>query len=303
MRKKFGEILIEAGVLNETTVRVALEKQKGSGKRLGQILEEMGRITEKDLTVTLAHQFGLKAVKNLAKHSYAKELLDLIDGETALKSYVFPLKRTNNVLYVAIANPLDITTLDDLRFRTGLRVTPHLSTPSEIQAAIQAHYFPGEIKTFSAGCKILIADDQEFFRVAIKAALDKEGYTTLLAGNGAEAVQMARQHAPDLILLDTVMPHMNGWDTFKALQHYENTRKIPVIALTSRASAEDEAMMLDFGYFDFIAKPFNPVRLMARVKRAYNTVYGAPKWAMPRASESQSMIPGFAAGPHRTAMV
>lgn len=274
MRKKFGEILVEAGVLTEPTIRFALEKQKTSGKRLGQILEEMGRITENDLTVTLAQQFGLQAVKNLAEATYPRDLLDLIDGETALDHYLFPVRLVHNTLYVAIANPLDINPLDDLAFRTGLHITPCLSTPSEIQKAIQTHYFPGEIKCFSEGFKILVVDSQEEFRSAVKAALDKEGYSTLVAANASKAVQLACQHNPDLILLDTILPEMGHQEAFKALQNYQNTRKIPVIALSSQATAEEEAQLLNSGYFDFIAKPFHPVRLTARVKRAIDAFNG-----------------------------
>jgi DNA-binding response OmpR family regulator len=69
---------------------------------------------------------------------------------------------------------------------------------------------------------------------------------------------------------------MDGLEMFRALQNNVVTRDIPVIALSSKAAAEEEARLLDLGYFDFIAKPINQVRLAARVKRALRSVYGQP---------------------------
>jgi DNA-binding response OmpR family regulator len=65
-----------------------------------------------------------------------------------------------------------------------------------------------------------------------------------------------------------VMPRMDGYEMFRALQDNSTTRNIPVIALTSKAAAEEEAKLLERGYFDFIAKPINPVRVAARARRA-----------------------------------
>jgi DNA-binding response OmpR family regulator len=67
---------------------------------------------------------------------------------------------------------------------------------------------------------------------------------------------------------------MDGYAMFRALQANNSTRKIPVIALSSRSTAEEEAKLLDMGYFDFVPKPINPVRLVARVKRSLKMVYG-----------------------------
>lgn len=282
-RKRFGEILVEAGALDQATLEKALAQQKTTGKRLGQVLEESGIIAERDIAVVVARQFGFKTVSNIAKHPFPAETLALIHGETALKKLVFPLKVEDKVLSLAMVNPLDIPTLDDIAFRTGLRIMPYVTTPSEVIEAVNRHYLKSDLPTGKDWWTVLVVDDQELVRSAVAAALKKEGYIVVQAGNGAEGLKEAMQHTPHLIISDTVMPRMDGLEMFRALQAQVTTRGIPVIALSSRAAAEEEASLLEMGYFDFVAKPINPVRLVARAKRALRVVYGEsdPRHARP----------------------
>lgn len=278
-RKRFGEILVEAGVISETQLNLALDKQRGSGQRLGQVLEEMGIVSEKDVAVVLARQFGFKTVQNLAKYSFGDDLLSLVDSDSALKRSIFPLKLEGKSLYLAMVNPLDMETIDNLTFRTGLRILPCVTTPGEIQAAVNKHYLGGG-ETVAPKSEapdwwnILVVDDQELVRAAIAAALKREGYLVSEAINGAEGLKAACQQLPHLIITDTVMPRMDGFEMFRALQSQAATRAVPVIALSSRSTPEEEAKLLDAGYFDFIAKPINPIRLTSRVRRALRISYG-----------------------------
>jgi len=276
-RKRFGQILVEAGALDPETLAKALETQKTSGKRLGEVLEESGIISERDIAVVVARQFGFKTVSNIAKHPFPPATLAYVDSDTALKKLVFPLKVEDKELSLAMVNPLDIPTLDDLSFRTGMRIMPYVTTPSEIIGAVNRHYLEaapheGEKDWWT----ILVVDDQELVRSAIVAALKQEGYLILQATNGAEGLTAALQKKPHLVISDTVMPRMDGLEMFRALQNHVVTRDIPVIALSSKAAAEEEARLLDLGYFDFIAKPIHQARLVARVKRALRSVYGRP---------------------------
>jgi CheY-like chemotaxis protein len=273
-RKRFGEILIEAGALDRATLEEALARQKDSGKRLGQVLEESGIIAERDIAVVVARQFGLKTVSNIAKYPFPADTLAIIDSETALKKLVFPLKVEEKVLSLAMVNPLDIPTLDHISFRTGLRIMPYVSTPSEIVEAINRHYLKTGLPAEKDWWTVLVVDDHELVRSTVAAVLRREGYVVLQATNGADGLEEAMQHSPHLVICDIVMPRMDGTELFRALQTQIATRTIPVIALSSRSSAEEEARLLDLGYFDFIPKPINPVRLLARTKRALRAVYG-----------------------------
>jgi CheY-like chemotaxis protein len=274
-RKRIGELLVETGAVSEAIVQAALEKQKGTGKRLGLVLEEMGAISEKDIAAALSRQFGYRFVRDFARYTFPAELLALVDSNQALKSMIFPLKQEDKILYLAMMNPLDMETIDNLAFRTNLRIVPCVTTAGDIQEAVNRHYLQADQPTEkSEWWTVLVVDDQEMVRLAIVAALRKEGYGMQQADNGAEGLKVALQQKPHLIITDTVMPRMDGYEMFRALQANADTRNIPVIALSSKAAPEEEAKLLDMGYFDFVAKPINPVRLTARVKRVLRIVYG-----------------------------
>jgi CheY-like chemotaxis protein len=275
-RKRFGEILVEAKVVTEEVLSRALERQKGTGRRLGQVLEEMGGVTEKDIAAALARQFGFKTVANIARATFSAELLGLIDGDTAMNKMVFPLKQEGTTLYLAMVNPLDIEVIDNLSFSSGLRIVPCVTTPTEIQASVNRHYYKIVEQTHEPDTwwTVLVVDDQDLVRSAAIAALKKDGYNLLEANNGADGLKVAIQEKPHLIIADTVMPRMDGYEMFRAIKGNLQTKHIPIIALSSKSAAEEEAKLLEMGYFDFIAKPINPVRILARVKHALKINYG-----------------------------
>ncbi|MCM2264233.1 MAG: response regulator [Desulfuromonadales bacterium] len=276
-RKRFGEILVDAKVLNEDTLTRALERQRGTGRRLGQVLEDMGVVTEKDIAAALARQFGFKTVANIARATFPPEVLALVGAEAAMSKLIFPLKQEASSLYLAMVNPLDMEVLDNLSFKSGLRIIPCVTTPTEIQAAVNQHYYKkvtSQAQEPDVWWTILVVDDQELVRSAVLAALKREGFNLLEAENGADGVKVTVQQKPHLIVSDTVMPRMDGYEMFRALKGNLQTRHIPIIALSSKASAEEEAKLLEMGYYDFIAKPINPIRLVARVKHALKLIYG-----------------------------
>ncbi len=276
-RMRFGEILVEAKVLNESQLQRALEKQKGTGRRLGQVLEEMGVVTERDIAAALARQFNFKTVANIARASFSKELLDLFDGDTAMNKMLFPLKREGASLFLAMVNPLDIETIENISFKRGLRIVPCVTTPTEIQSAVNRHYFKivEQKQDPDSWWTVLVVDDQDLVRAAAVAALKREGYNLLEASNGADGLKVALQEKPHLIIADTIMPRMDGYEMFRAIQGNVSIKHIPVIALSSKSTAEEEAKLLEMGYFDFIAKPINPVRLVARSRHALRIIYGS----------------------------
>jgi CheY-like chemotaxis protein len=234
-------------------------------------------VTERDIAAALARQFGFKTVANIARANFPAELLALIGSEAALSKQIFPLKAEGGILYLAMVNPLDMDTIDSLSFKLGLRIVPCVTTPSEIQTAVTHHYYQkAQVPATEAESwwTILVVDDQELVRSAVVAALKRQGYALQEAENGAAGLKRAMQTPPHLIISDTVMPRMDGYEMFRALQSHPQAKQIPIIALSSKASAEEEAKLLDMGYYDFIAKPINPVRLVARVKRALRLTYG-----------------------------
>jgi diguanylate cyclase (GGDEF)-like protein len=112
--------------------------------------------------------------------------------------------------------------------------------------------------------KVLVADDDAINRQVLGELLKPE-YTVLLAKNGTQALERAQRHVPDLILLDVVMPDMDGYEVLRRLRADPATAHIAVIFISGLDRPEDEANGLKLGAADYIAKPFNAVVVMARV--------------------------------------
>ncbi|MCW8893744.1 MAG: response regulator [Deltaproteobacteria bacterium] len=268
-RKKMGEILLENEVISQKDLDQALLRQKENHQPLGKILEDMDIVLEEDIAKALSTQFGFPYVKKFARYKFPTEVLKQIDDESALSHLIFPLKLDKKTLYLAMANPLDMALQSDLSFKLALRISPCVATPDELKAAIKKHYLTDiPFKKEDRSWNVLLVDNHEIVLSAAEAALKKEGYSIYKARNGAEGLKIATQLQPDLIITDIPMPRMDGIEMFKAIQANKDIAKVPVIALSARTAAEEEYRLLEMGFFDFIAKPINPIRLMARVKRA-----------------------------------
>lgn len=109
---------------------------------------------------------------------------------------------------------------------------------------------------------VLVADDDAPILRLVRAKLQADGFTVLTAMNGEEAVQIFDQERPDIVVLDLMMPVMDG---FEAMQRIRQSSNVPVILLTARSGAQDKIRGLDLGADDYITKPFNPDELSARV--------------------------------------
>ncbi len=112
---------------------------------------------------------------------------------------------------------------------------------------------------------ILVVDDEKDIVELLKYNLQKEGYKVLTAYNGQEALDRAARH-PDLILLDIMMPVMDGLQTLKALQQKKETESIPVIFLTAKGAETDEIVGLEVGADDYIVKPISIGKILARIR-------------------------------------
>lgn len=110
---------------------------------------------------------------------------------------------------------------------------------------------------------ILIIDDEESLRKLLESALSNEGYLTISAFDGIEGYDMAVKHSPDLILLDIMMPKIDGLQVCRKIRERLNT---PIIMLTAKAEEVDKVLGLELGADDYVTKPFGMRELMARVK-------------------------------------
>ena len=114
--------------------------------------------------------------------------------------------------------------------------------------------------------KILLVEDNEMNRDMLSRRLERRGYSITLALDGAEGLQKARTEAPDLILMDMSLPVIDGWEATRQLKADENTRRIPIIALTAHAMANDEQRAREAGCDDFDTKPIELPRLLGKIE-------------------------------------
>ena len=113
---------------------------------------------------------------------------------------------------------------------------------------------------------ILIADDEEDVRMAVCITLASPRYCILETGDGKSALEIARRERPDLVVLDRIMPHMNGMEVAEALRKDPFTAGIPIIMVTAIREEEYKKMTRNMGGFIYMVKPFSPLELQEKVR-------------------------------------
>ena len=113
---------------------------------------------------------------------------------------------------------------------------------------------------------VLIADDDPDILSLVKLRLERSGYDVVLAGDGQQALETARERTPDLALLDVMMPKLDGYELTARLRQEDATRRLPVILLTARVQESDIARGIEAGADDYVKKPFSTHELRDRVQ-------------------------------------
>jgi len=134
--------------------------------------------------------------------------------------------------------------------------------------------------------KILIVDDETDILTLLEYNLDKAGFEVISAKDGPEAIELTRKKKPDLIILDIMLPSMEGTEVCKIIKKDEATGHIPVIMLTAKGEEVDRIVGLELGAEDYITKPFSPREFILRVKAVLKRLHG-----------KQEKVKSIAAGP------
>jgi CheY-like chemotaxis protein len=117
--------------------------------------------------------------------------------------------------------------------------------------------------------KLLMADDESGVRSLVRMTLESDAYEILEASDGNQALELAREHQPDLVLLDVAMPGMSGFEVCRLIKEDPETKQIKVIMLTARAQQMDVEEGQKSGADDYFTKPFSPVALMKKVEEIF----------------------------------
>jgi DNA-binding response OmpR family regulator len=118
----------------------------------------------------------------------------------------------------------------------------------------------------AGGEKVLVIDDEAPIRLLCRVNLEAEGMHVTEAADGATGLELARNEPPDVVLLDVMMPGLDGWHVAEGLLEDDRTNRIPIIFLTARAEFRDRTRGLDIGGVDYVTKPFNPLELASHVR-------------------------------------
>jgi len=123
---------------------------------------------------------------------------------------------------------------------------------------------------------ILIVEDEEDVAEMIRYNLEKESYRTFVAYSGAEALEAAHVHTPDLVLLDIMLPDLSGWEVCRILRDNAKSRSIPILMLTALSSEEAHIKGLSLGADDFLTKPFSIKELLLRIRKMIDRQHTLP---------------------------
>ncbi len=122
--------------------------------------------------------------------------------------------------------------------------------------------------------KILVCDDERHIVRLIQVNLERQGYTVTTAFDGKEGLEKIRTEKPDLVVLDVMMPYMDGFEVLKTIRREPETESLPVIMLTAKAQDKDVFEGYHYGADMYLTKPFNPMELVAFVKRITENTEG-----------------------------
>ncbi|MDL2258530.1 response regulator [Eubacteriales bacterium OttesenSCG-928-K08] len=120
--------------------------------------------------------------------------------------------------------------------------------------------------------KILVIDDSRFFRAQINMILSNVGYNVVTCETGEEGLELVRQEKPDLVLLDVVMPDIDGFEVCRLLREQESNNLMPIIMLTSKDDQDDKLVGLELGADDYVTKPFNERELLSRIRNTLRRI-------------------------------
>jgi hypothetical protein len=231
-RKKLGEMLVAAGVLEEQSLRMALNEQRRWGGTLGRILVDMKLIAESELVSTLSQQLGLPAV-DLDELAIHPTVLELVPGELAEQHGIIPFAQPMKFLDVAMTDPTNAGIVDELRIRTQLNIRPYLAGPKMIERALAKHYRRGFGRTMlrpNTEIPIDTAGDMVSIGPATRTRPNTE---EIDAARRREGLAPVRSNRPTRSGLDVHTP-VAGTATTPSLPPSVSTRDAEIDALQDR---------------------------------------------------------------------
>jgi PleD family two-component response regulator len=265
-KMKLGEILIQQKILTPLLVSRIIEISGSTHRRFGQTLEDMELLTGQELAQALALQFGYKIVTDIESLSIDAATLKLVSVEDAVINRIFPLQIKNGKLALAMSDPTNYEITASISSTHNLQVIPFIATTVDIMKAISRKYLGISLEQMNNSVLVVNTDNKE--RIEMADTLTREGFNAMQGVDPEDGFKQAVLYQPNVIITAKDMPFSDGFAFFTTLQGVPETRRIPVILLSTRASSEEEATAFKRGFFDYMPMPVKDITLIARVGRA-----------------------------------
>ena len=276
---EFQKALVREHIITGVGLERALQHSATSGLELQDAIVTLGLVDEQTAYRALAAaahlQFAdLKTVhpSPLAQH--------LVPASILRRHEVLPVSVDDKEVRYVTATPFDAEADRAVSMSTGRPTLAMLTCRSELRAALAADQpiasaqasttKPGPAKAAGATRPtVLIVDDEVTTRTLVRLLLERDGYRVLEAFNGKIALEIAAAHDVDLVVMDLLMPELDGYGAILALRHQERHAATPIVVVTTEDGPAVEKQVLDLGADDYILKPFEPTNLTSRIKAAF----------------------------------
>jgi DNA-binding response OmpR family regulator len=248
-----GEAISEAARLDLAHIEAAgLQLSRLIGEILDPAHSAYAEISEYAVRLRHAVRTPVTSVQG-----YAELILEEVEGT--------PLAEDLHRIHSAAGHLLEVTDAIERLYLVGSGETSRRSGDSPPTGVEMAAALEQPPETSSGGGVVLIIEDEENNRALLARRLQRQGHHVILAGNGREGLAIAENTAVDVILLDILMPELSGYEVLARLKENEALREIPVLMITALDDAASVIRCIGLGAEDYLAKPFDPLLLRARV--------------------------------------
>lgn len=269
----FACSLLRHEMVTHGALQTAEQHASSTGVSVPEALIILGLVTERRVYRLLAESAGLFLVdpNDIVPSPLA---VKLVPGCLARRHELLPLAVDDRKLTYLTTRPFHVEARKDVSSISGRMAFPVLSCTSRLHDALDRIYpFASDRARVPAdgGQKpvVLIADDDATTRTLVRLLLERDGYVVVEADSGQSAVESAARHEPALIVMDLNMPQMTGYDAITALRHMPEGAATPIVVVTAEEGPAVEHQVLALGADDYIAKPFEPSLLTARIKAVF----------------------------------
>lgn len=262
-KKKLGELLVGGGLISRKTLEKALSLQKATGRRLGEVLEDMHVVNEFELIEFLGKQCGMHVIGDFSNREFNKDLLELVPANLAFNKLVFPVSLASNQLALAINDPLDGETIEFISRLTGMLIYPVLAARSHIVSATSKNYSEYSGVTFRAD--VMLVEENDELATPLKEAMEEKGLRVARFTNANDAVSKMASVQPKYIVADEASCGLSPESFLDNIRDNIKGTRTCVALYMEKEGLKEELGYLKAGFHETYIKPYNPERDSLRI--------------------------------------